>query len=223
MASLERIKQLNEYDQENNFVGTGVSAAGSEITEAQLFESVFRSASTIHLSERTVQLPGMARAKPLIRGAVKRFAREVIESNFRQPAEASVDEVTVQPIRPETFGNDNFQGNAGSTGTVQIVDDGAGNEHSLNDDEWVIVTDLVEYDSQANLTAIQHTVDGDQKEAEEMRAQIRASDLQIYPLAQPEFAKETYQLEAKAENTGDFELVPHGVHIAKGDLVGSLT
>jgi len=218
MAELTRLRQLNEWNSEYNFMGTGVTANGAEFEESDLFESVFQSISQLHTSERTVTIPGLADAKSLIRGAVTHFAREVIETNFRAPPEAEVDDVTMQLIRPETFEKTNFQQDGLSADTtVTIVD-----TTSLDDDEQVIVTDVIEYDSNAPITAIQHTIDGNEKEAETIRPQVKNSDLQIYPLISPAYAKEEYKLEAKVEESGSSELTPTGVHIAKGDLVGDL-
>jgi len=184
---------------------------------------VFESISTVQLSEREYPIPGMNDAKELIRGAVQFMARDEVEANFRPPAEAGVDDLTMQQIRPETFGKTDFDvsGQAADS-TYEVVDDGAGNAVSLDDDEQVIVTDLIEYNSDNIATAVEFTVDGDNKEAETMRPSIRAGDLQVYPLHTPMYAKEELRIEAKAEDAGDSELTPTGVHIAKGDLVGDL-
>jgi|APHM01.1.fsa_nt_gi hypothetical protein len=223
MAELERLKQLNEYGAEYSFKSTGTSvstAAGAEqIGESDLFESVFESISTIQLSERTYPIPGMNDAKSLIRGTVKFMARDEVEANFRPPAEAGVDDLTMQQIRPETFGKTDYDITGVSADeTIDIVA-----ETSLDDDEQVIVTDLIEYNPDNIVTAVEFTVDGENKEAETLRPGIRAGDLQIYPLITPQYAKEEIRIEAKAEDAGDTELTPTGVHIAKGDLVGDLT
>jgi len=228
MAELQRLKQLNEFGQEYEFKSTRTSvntASGpQEIDESDLFESVFESISTIQLSERTYPIPGLNDAKELIEGVVKFMAREEVEANFRPPAEAGVDDVTMQAIRPETFGKDDYDVTGVSAGdTVAVVDDGAGNPASLDDDEQVIVTDLIEYNSDNITTAVEFEVDGETKEAETTRPSLRAGDLQIYPLATPQYAKEELLIDAKAEDAGDTELTPTGVHIAKGDLVGDLS
>lgn len=227
MAELERLKQLNEFGDEYNFKSTGVSVAGAsgdnQIGESDLFEAVFDTISTIQLSEREYPIPGMNDAKELIRGAVRFMARDEVEANFRTPAEAGVDDLTMQQIRPETFGKTNFDvTGVDADTTFQVVDDGAGSPVSLDDDEIVIVTDLIEYNADAIATAVEFTVDGEEKEAQTIRPSVRAGDLQIHPLATPQFAKENIQVRAKAEDAGDSELVPTGVHIAKGDLVGDL-
>jgi hypothetical protein len=228
MAELQRLKQLNEFGQEYEFKSTGTSvntASGpQEIAESDLFESVFESISTIQLSDRTYPIPGLNDAKGLVEGVVKYMAREEVEANFRPPAEAGVDDVTMQAIRPETFGKTDFTVTGLTQGdTLQVVDDGAGNPVSLDDDEQVIVTDLIEYIADNITTAVEFEVDGETKEAESTRPSLRAGDLQIYPLATPQYAKEELQIKAKVENSGDSELTPTGVHIAKGDLVGDLT
>jgi len=227
MASLSRLKELNEYNTRYDFNQTGVSVTTSsgetQITESDLFESVFQSLSTIQLSEREYPLPGLNDARDLIEGAVRYMAREEVEANFRPPAEASVDNLTMQAIRPETFGDTDFdQTGLSADTTYEVVGDGAGGTHSLDDDEIVIVTDLIEYNSDNPSTAVEFTVDGDLKEAETTRPSIRAGDLQIYPLQTPMYAKEDIRIDAKAEDAGDSELTPTGVHIAKGDLVGDL-
>jgi len=227
MAELQRLKQLNEFGQEYSFKSTGTSvntASGpQQINESDLFESVFESISTVQLSEREYPIPGMNDAKELIRGAVQFMARDEVEANFRPPAEASVDNLTMQAIRPETFGQTDFDQTGLSADTeYEVVGDGAGGTHSLDDDEIVIVTDLIEYNSDNPSTAVEFTVDGDLKEAETTRPSIRAGDLQIYPLQTPMYAKEDIRIDAKAEDAGDSELTPTGVHIAKGDLVGDL-
>lgn len=264
---MRKLKRSNESRREFDFRGRGIVISGQEVTEQQVFEKTFEQISKVNLNGRVVDLPGMKAAKGLIEGAVKEFARNEVESNIEFQPLASVDDAVMQPIRPETFGYNTFRRKMEPgegydldqrATLIPIIQDPEEDfelgkeaaEHSDLDDEWVIITDIIQYyvdvdlieeapnyGENTDLTAIQFTeIDGDRKNPEELRAQIITEDaIKVYPLDSPELIEQTVAMNGKIDPIFDTEeveggyvnhvkthIVPVGVHLAEGSKTDEL-
>ena len=103
MASFKKLKEFNEARRSYNWLSLGINIADTEISEEMVFNTAFEHFSAVNVADRSVELPGMIRAKPLIEGAAKKFARDEVESRFTFQSLSDVDDAVMQPIRPETF------------------------------------------------------------------------------------------------------------------------
>lgn len=225
MASFKKLKEFNESRDKYSWDDTGITISGQDISEKMVFDRVFDKISKINTPDRTIQLPGLTQARGLIEGAAKKFARDEVEARFEFQPLADVDDAVMQPIRPETFGLDTFQQTGvASGGTINVVPQGSSGDYSLNEDEWIIITDVIDTSDDDIASAIQFLdVDGNERNPEEMGPQMFAADsLKVYPLNSPEVIQTRMNMDAKPEFAGDTQLRPAGVHLAEGSRTGTL-
>jgi len=219
MATLEELSTLYEVDQ-RKILSRSVPPVGTELT---VVEEALIAARTVRIGERIVELPGMKRHHNLLTKVVANY-REQWGYNLAPLVWARADQITVEPLRPEVFDIDTFLQTGLTTGTYNIIPTGTGTWSAVKNEEVVVITDLVEMASDNVVTAIKVTdVDGEELKPEEIRTQIKASDLQIYELSYPLVCDLTLDIDGKVERDGDAEITPMGIHIALGRQIPPLT
>lgn len=216
---VELNKTLARKDQifETDVIQIGTEKVGEEaLIRAQLDRM-----RTLILGERVVELPGMTRNLDLIVAAIADF-KEVKKKSVRPLYLATNDDITIEPLRPQVFGLTTYTRTGLAPGVINIVPTGAGNYSVDTDNEIIFVTDVIEFDPSAGVTAIKFTIDGEPIKPESIRVQIKDTDLQIYDLASPEMARNTFDLDTRLESGTSTELTPIGAHIAMGHKIPSL-
>jgi len=192
-------------------------------TELTVVEDFLIAARTIRIGERVIELPGMKRHHELILKTVAKY-KDKWGVNLVPTVWAKSDQITVEALRPEVFGLNTFLQTGLTTGTYDIIPTGTGTWSATKDEEVVVITDLIEMNPDNVVTAIKvEDIDGETLNTEETRAQIKASDIQIYELSYPLICDLTLDINGKVERDGDAEITPMGVHIALGRQIPALT
>jgi len=210
---------LYEVDQ-RKILSRSVPPVGTELT---VVEEALIAARTVRIGERVIELPGMKRHHNLLVKTVANY-RDQWGANLAPTVWARADQMTIEPLRPEVFDLSTFLQTGLTAGTYNIIPTGSGTWSTVRNEEVVVITDLIEMASDNVVTAIKVAdVDGEELRPEEIRAQIKASDLQIYELSYPLVCDLTLDLDGKVERDGDAEITPMGIHIALGRQIPALT
>jgi len=178
--------------------------------------------SSVKLSERDIDIPGLTRAANLILQVLASF-KEKERKNVMPLQYAKDDDIVLMQIRPESFGLDNFVRTGLTVGTVHIIPQTTGN-YSVPDKQIFVITDFIEINPTPIITAIRVVnIDGVPQYPIEARLCFKASNLQIFELPHPLIADSSIDIDAKVEAAGDTELTPIGVWIGLGKDVPALT
>lgn len=217
-----------------------VEINGRALTEEELVREELKKMSTVKISNRDITLPGLGdpAVQELIVAAVADFKKESNVSRVVKPEYlASIDDITIIPLRPEVFGvNDYIQTGltagtttrilpkegtpAGPAGVGEVTSDGF---FKVNPKEArIIITDFVEFSPDTPITATKFNVDDEPRFPYEMRLEMKESDLQMYRLPSPEITRIKLKVDGKVETDGDSELTPFGVVIVVGEKVPEL-
>jgi hypothetical protein len=186
-------------------------------TEYDVVKDALVGMATLRIGERELRIPGLERHRDLILKTVAEF-KDKKKRNVMPLQFAKTDDITVEPLRPEHFGLDNYVRTGLSVGTVTLFDISVD-----TDNEIFVITDFCEAKAVPVITAILPTVDGVTQNPLEMRKDLKISDLHLYELDYPLIADASLKIDAKVEASGDSELFPLGVHICMGHKVAKLT
>jgi len=218
MATLEELSTLYRVNQ-RDILSRRVEPVGTELT---VVEDALIAMRTVRIGERVFELSGMKRHHDLITKTIANY-RQKWKTNLEPLAWAKADQVTIEPLRPEVFDLSTFLRTGLTAGTYNIIPTGSGTWDAVKDEEVVVITDLIEMNPDNVVTAIKVSVDGEDLNPEEIRTQIKASDIQIYELSYPLVCDLSLDIDGKVEQDGDAEITPMGVHIALGKQIPALT
>jgi hypothetical protein len=193
-------------------------------TEYEVAKDALAGMKAVRLASRELRLPGLERHSELVLQVLGEF-KDKKKRNFMPAQFAKADDVALLPIRPETFGLDNFSVTASAPGTVDVIKpDGTPYEVDA-DNEIVVVTDVLVGDPTV-ITALQFTVDGVEQNPIELRTLQVGPEGERIGLAEldyPVIADASLLLRAKAEAEGTTVVVPFGAHICMGRKIPPLT
>jgi len=193
------------------------------MSEYDIAKEALVAMSKYQIGEREIKMPGFTRNMGLLIQCVADF-KEKAKRPFMPPEIATSDMITVEPLRPEVFALDTYKRTSLGIGTYDLIPTGAGTWSATKDEEVVIITDWIEFLTPVNVTAIQAAdLDGEPLKPEELRLNLKASDLHIFELKRPWISDISLDVNGKVESAGDSELTPFGVHICLGKKIPSLT
>jgi len=193
------------------------------MSEYDIVKEALVAISKYQIGEREIKLPGFTRNMGLLIQCVADF-KEKVKRPVMPPEIATSDMITVEPLRPEVFGLDLYKRTSLGIGTYHIIPTSTGTWSATKDEEVVIITDWIEFLTPVNVTAIQASdLDGEPLKPEEIRLNLKASDLHIFELKRPWISDITLDVDGKVEAAGDSEMTPFGVHVCMGKKIPSLT
>jgi len=194
-----------------------------KMTEYEIVKEALVAMSKFQIGEREIRLPGFNRNLGLLLQCVADF-KDKVKRPIMPPEIATADMITVEPLRPEVFGLDTYKRTGLTVGTYHIIPTAVGTWSATKDEEVVVITDWIEFLTPVNVTAIQAAdLDGEVLKPEEIRLNLKASDLHIFELKRPWICDITLDVDGKVEVAGDSELTPFGVHICLGKQLPALT
>jgi hypothetical protein len=215
---LEELKRLAAVDAKS-ILSRRVEPLG---TEYEVVRDALVGMATLRIGERELKIPGLDRHRELIIKVVAEFKQKKMR-NVMPLQFAKADDITLEPLRPETFGLDNWVRTGLSVGTVDLIPQTAGTFNLETDAEIIVITDFCEAKAIPVITAILPEVDGVKQNPLEMRKDLKISDLHLYELDYPLIADTSLNIDGKVEASGDSELFPLGVRICLGRKLSGLT
>jgi len=218
---LEELKRLHVIDAKA-ILSKSIDPLGTEYAVAL---DALRGMKTLEVSNRVITLPGLERQTSLILKALADFKDEK-KRNWMPIQYAKADDLLMEPIwRPGIFSLNNFKLTSSGTAPASnnIIPRVSGN-FSLNDDERIIITDIVECSNNEGFLEFQFKVDDDQQYVVSGRPAIKIGDLRIYQLDYPIICDVSLDWDGRSETAStEFEPMPCGVHILKATLIKSIS
>lgn len=190
-------------------------------TELQTMQDQIAGMATIEFEERTIELPGYSRHLEILLKAIALF-KDKKKKNVMPLQFATIEDITIEQLRPEIFGLDTFSVDVTAVGTVNIIPTGAGVHELTKDEEVIVLLGFIEYATTPIITAIQITADEEKYKPVEVRHHL-FNGISVYPLDYPIIVNVSLDIDAKAEATGTTKLTPYGLHIALGSKIPDLT
>lgn len=221
MGLMDEIKRIGGLDAER-ILSPVYDPLG--MSEYDIAKEALVAMSKYQIGEREIKLPGFTRNLGLLLQCVADF-KDKVKRPVIPPEIATSDMMTVEPLRPEVFDLDLYKRTGLTVGEYHIIPTAATTWSATKDEEVVVITDWIEFLSPVNVTAIKATdLDGELGiKPEEIRLQMKASDLHIFELKRPWICDVTLDIDGKVEAAGDSEMTPFGAHICLGKQIPSLT
>jgi hypothetical protein len=231
---LKRLLKINAPSVLNREVLPSPTVGALPQTELDVARDALAGMGVVRIAAREFRLPGLQRHSDVILKALADFKAKK-QRNYVPLPFAKADDIVMEPLRPEVFDitgflKDNWRQAGLAVGIRDIIPDviqtagiAPATTFTLDDDELIIITDWVEFQTTPIISALQCTVDGTTYQPEEIRVMMM-TDLQLHELNWPLIADVNIDINAKVEfGPLTAELVPFGVHICVGRLLAALT
>jgi len=220
---LEQLKRLSVINV-SSILSKRVDPLG---TELQVATDSLKGMQKIWLSGRVepLILPGLLRQQQLCLQLLADF-KDTKKRNYMPIQYAKADDLVMEPIwRPAIFSLNNFKltSSASAPASNNIIPRVSGN-FSLNDDERLVITDIVECGSQEGWLEFQFKVDDDQQYVFSARPSMKVGDIRIHELDYPIVCDVSLDWDGRSETASvEMDAMPCGVHICKATLLKAIS